>query len=269
VVSVDHATSIRREIEDAHTVVLSFPKAGRSWLCYFLARYVAARTGERFDLDLVTTGRELPHVRFTHEHIDVFGDTVAPPRLLDESLLMRRRIVVLVRDPRDSLVSYWHQKRLRERRPVPPALELFADSPVYGIERVSRATSLLLDLHDAHPGDKLLVTYEALVADPARRLTEVLRFALDGRPLDRRCLDAALEASRFERMRSWERSLGAREARLVSANRFGGSGGDAAFKVRRGEPGAFATEMSPALQRHVARLPHTAALLRRLAALAA
>jgi sulfotransferase family protein len=265
------AAEIRREIGNANTVVLSFPKAGRSWVCYFLARYVTERTGGLLDLDVLPDGREIPPVRFVHEHIDVFEDAPAPVRLLNEELLMRRRIVVLARDPRDSLVSYWHHKRVREQRPVPTRLELFADCPVYGIERISQSTALLLDLYDNHPGDKLLITYEDLISEPARRLPQILRFSLDGRPLDEQSCRNALEASRFENMREWERGLTAEEARTRYDSRFGrrqdGALEDAHFKVRRGKVGAFRTEMSPELHRHVIGLPHTADLLGRLAGL--
>jgi hypothetical protein len=264
-----HAASIRLEIESARTVHLSFPKAGRSWVCYFLARYVAERTGGPFDLDLLAEGGEIPPIRFLHEHADVFGDAPSPARLLNRELLMQRRIIVLVRDPRDSLVSYWHQKRVREQRPVPARLELFADCPVYGIERISHGTALLLDLYDRHPGEKLLASYEDLVRDPERRLREILLFALDGRPLNERCFRRAAAACSFERMREWERGLTPEEARDCYANRFGAgdrAGDDAQFKVRRGEVGGFQTELSPELQRRVVRLPRTAALLERLAA---
>jgi hypothetical protein len=262
------AARIRQEIEDADTVVLSPPKAGRSWVCYFLARYVAERAGAPFGLGLLADGREIPPVSFVHEHWDVFESAPAPARLLNEELLVQRRIVVLVRDPRDSLVSYWHHKRVREGRPVPARLELFADCPVHGIERISQATAILLDLCDTHPGDKLLVTYEDLVSEPAGRLREVLRFSLDGRPLDEQSFRTALEASRFESMRDWERRLSPEDARTRYDSRFGrrreGAVENAHFKVRRGEVGAFETEMSPELHRHVTRLPHTAALLKRL-----
>jgi hypothetical protein len=265
------AARIRRGIVDAHTVGLSFPKAGRSWVCYFLAAYVAERTGGSLDLDLLAEGRELPPLHFVHEHIDVFGDAPAPVRLLNEEVLMRRRIVVLVRDPRDSLVSYWHHKRARDGRPVPTRLELFADCPVYGIERISQSTALLLDLYDRHPGDKLLITYESLISEPARRLPEILRFSLDGRPPDEQACRNALEASRFENMREWERGLSPEDARTRYDGRFGrrhdGALEDAHFKVRRGKVGSFRTEMSPKLQRHVTGLPHTAELLQRLAGL--
>jgi len=124
------AATIREEIERAVTVALSFPKAGRSWVCFFLAQYLSVRTGDPLDLDLLAPGRDLPPAVFLHEHIDVFEDVPGPPRLLNERLLLRRRLLVLVRDPRDSLVSYWYQKRLREARPVPACLDEVADSPV-------------------------------------------------------------------------------------------------------------------------------------------
>ena len=76
------AAVIRREMEEAETVMLSFPKAGRSWVCYFLARYVAELTGVPLDLNLLGASHALPPVAISHEHIDVFGDAPAPVRLL-------------------------------------------------------------------------------------------------------------------------------------------------------------------------------------------
>lgn len=262
------AATIRAQIERATTVALSFPKAGRSWVCFFLAQYLAERTNAPLHLDLLAPGHELPPIAFLHEHIDVFEDIVAPPRLLNERLLLRRRLLVLVRDPRDSLVSYWYEKRVREARPVPARLEEFAESAVYGIERISEGTNLLLDLYEAHPGDRLLVSYERLSEDPADRLRRVLSFALAGQPVDEMCLRKALEASSFPAMRDWERRLTRRDATRY-ADRFGprrdGLVTDGHFKVRRGTVGGFRTEMSPALQTYVAGLPRTAALLNRLA----
>ena len=266
-----HAALIRREIAAARTVVLSFPKAGRSWLCYFLARYLAEQNGEPLDLELLAPGRGIPPLVFVHEHADVFQDRWAPARLLHEDLLVRKRIVVLARDPRDSLVSWWHHKRVREGRPVPAGLDAFADCPVYGIERIAECTALLLDLYERHPGDKLLVTYECLAADSDTRLREALCFALDGRPLDERPCRAALEASRFENMREWERGLTPVEARTRYDSRFGprreGELDEGHFKVRRGAVGGFETEMSADLRRRVTGLPHTAALIERLGGL--
>lgn len=261
------AATIRAQIERAMTVALSFPKAGRSWICFFLARYLAERTGGPLDLDLLAPGHEVPPIAFLHEHIDVFEDIVAPPRLLNERLLLRRRLLVIVRDPRDTLVSYWYEKRVREARPAPARLEEFAESPVYGIERISEGTNLLLDLYEAHPGDRLLVSYERLREDPADRLRRVLSFALAGPPIDETSFQEALGASSFAAMRDWERRLTRRDATRY-ADRFGprqeGPLTDGHFKVRRGTVGGFRTQMSPALQSHVARLPRTAALLNRL-----
>jgi hypothetical protein len=262
------AASIRRQIQSAATAGLSFPKAGRSWVCYFLARYLAQRSGGQLELDLLMNRRELPPIAFMHEHIDVFEDVVGPCRLLNEQLLRRRRLLVLVRDPRDTLVSYWYQKRVRERRAVPRRLELFAESPVYGIERISQSTNLLLDLYDNHPGDRLLVSYESLRRDPNSGLMSVLRFVLDGRPVDKPSYRRALRASEFQAMREWERGLTRRDARAQYDGRFGplrgGTLADAHFKVRRGEVGGFKAEMSCELQQHVSSLPHTRALLERL-----
>jgi hypothetical protein len=262
------AAAIQAQIGRATTVVLSFPKAGRSWICFFLAQYVAQLTGDPLDLDLLVGRHELPPIAFLHEHIDVFEDVIGPARLLNEQLLLRRRLVVLVRDPRDTLVSYWYQKRVREGRHVPARLEEFADSRVYGIERISQGTNLLLDLYETHPGDSLSVSYERLFEDPAAGLRRVLSFALDGRPMDEASFHKALERSSFEAMRDWERRLTPRDAARY-AERFGprqaGQLTDGHFKVRRGRVGGFKAELPVELQTYVEGLPHTAALLKRLA----
>jgi hypothetical protein len=195
----------------------------------------------------------VPPIAFVHEHtVDVFENVAAPCRLLNEQLLRRRRLMVLVRDPRDTLVSYWYQKRVRERRPVPQRLERFANCPIYGIERISQSTTLLLDLYDTHPGDRLLVLYEDLRRDPDREFASALRFVLGGRPVDEPSRRHVLHASEFEAMREWERQATCRHARVGYDGRFGPLDGgpleDGHFKVRRGEVGGFKAEMSRELR---------------------
>jgi hypothetical protein len=262
------AAVIRSRIKRAETVLLSFPKAGRSWLRYFLAAYVANRTMQPLSLNLAD-GSELPPLEVTHDHIEVFQNAPARARLINEDLLKRRRVVVLVRDPRDSLVSYWHQKRDREQRPVPDRLDVFADCQVYGIERISRCTALLLDFHHRHPGESLLVRYEDVVDRPVSELTRVLRFVAGPNRVDENALRAALEQSSFAAMRKWERQLTREEAREQYGDRFGSRARegeeDSHFKVRRGVVESHRSELPDALRHHVERLPHTRNLLERLA----
>jgi hypothetical protein len=255
---------IRLRIDRADVVVLTYPKAGRTWVRYFLARYFAAANGQPLTLDLRQGD---PAVEFSHDYFEVFQNAPGRPHLLNEDLLRARRIVVIARDPRDTLVSFRYRKRYREARAALESLDVFADSPVYGIERQAEFVNLLIDLHDSHPGDKLLVTYEDLNADPVNGLRRVLEFVLGDRPIREPAFQEALAAAGFEEMQTWERTLSTDAAESEFAQRRGPQRDDPdprAMKVRRGVVGGFADEMSPELLRRVGQAPHTKHLIERL-----
>ena len=98
----------RARLKDA--VIVSFPKAGRTWL--------------RMMLDEL----ELP-VAHTHA-----GAKRA--ELPERTAFVDKRVVLLIRDPRDTVVSAYHQETKRVDQKYPGSISDFIRDPRMGIERI-------------------------------------------------------------------------------------------------------------------------------------
>lgn len=230
--------SYRRARTDVY--LLSFPKCGRTWLRVMLGRTFQLHYGLPADVDLVELhhlaelDRRVPCVAATH---DDDAQWKAPEDVdADKSRYRGAPVVLLVRDPRDVIVSLYHQRRGRNGG-YTGSLDQFLD------ERVGGFASLLA-FYDAwaaelaSPGT-LLVRYEDLHARPAAELRRVLDFiGLTDVP-DTVVADA-VEYGSFENMRRLEET----EAFATEKLRPGTAGDVATYKTRKGRVGGYRDELT-------------------------
>jgi hypothetical protein len=204
-------------------VVVSTPKSGRTWLRYMLDR-----------LGL--------HVQYTH----AFGRLEVPKDLPP-------RLILLHRDPRDTVVSAWYQ-HCKRRRDYSGDLSSFLRDPALGIEQ--RILFNLFWAEQAFARGGCVISYEALHADTATELARVARF-VGGCDPDPACITAAVESGAFEQMRALEAS-GVGAALYGNALRPVDPSDPESYKTREGKVGgwvshfdaceaAFADEL---IQRH-------------------
>lgn len=224
----------RYRLARADVVLVSYPKAGRTWLASMIghvlrARYalrdVAANEIESMrDID-----RRVPRIFRTHEDVR-FG--MSPAELeRDKRRYARHDVILLVRDPRDIVVSHHHHHRHRMRATAGD-LDAFVLSPA-GIANVIAFHQHWRDgLHA--PRRVLVVRYEALHEDAARELRRVMAFlGVDG--ITEAMIDAAVTASGFEVMQAIERSGTSPTWALRSLD----PANVDALKVRRGRVGGY------------------------------
>lgn len=215
----------QRQWEGAHTCVISFPKSGRTWLHVMLAR-LARGAQVPFVLDI-------PGVLFTHDD----ADKPALPLRADFDRYAERRVVLLVRDPRDVLVSYFAHRTRRDRT-YEGTLAAFVREPGYGAERIVAFLAAWWR-HRAVPRGFLLVRYEDLHAEPRKELERIARFL--GLPHGAAELEEAAAFGAFDRMAEMERAGAFADTRL----RPGGAGDPESYKVRRGEVGGWIAALAP------------------------
>jgi hypothetical protein len=153
----------RRRRTDVYLV--SFPKCGRTWLRVLVGRAFQQHFGLPADANLVELHRlaefdsRVPCVLATH---DDDAQWKAPEQVgRDKQQYRGTRVILLVRDPRDVIVSLYHQKRDR-RQGYDGSLGEFLEDRVGGFES-------LLCFYDAWvagldvPDAVLVVRYEDLV----------------------------------------------------------------------------------------------------------
>jgi len=169
----------RRRRSDA--LLVSFPECGRSWLRVMVGRAFQLHFGLPDHTDLSELGRlteldrRVPGVLVTHDD-DAHSKPPAEVER-DKSRYRHRRVVLLVRDPRDVIVSLYHQLSARRDR-YHGTLAEFVNQPVGGF-------ASLLAFYDAWaaaldvPAALLVVRYEDLHARPEAELAQVLAFEPD------------------------------------------------------------------------------------------
>jgi Sulfotransferase domain len=137
------------------------------------------------------------------------------------------KVVYLLRDPRDVMISFYHYRHTRERSYSGSLQEFLRSDDHYPCRWDEHVAGWLLDGVKANV---CLIRYEEMQRETSAALRRVLDFA------EVRCTDAelerAVEASRFEQMRSAEEQY--KSPPVADSN---------GIFVRRGKVGGYADEL--------------------------
>lgn len=202
---------------------ISYPKSGRTWL--------------RYMLNLV--GHD-SSVAFHHDTFE-FNDGTLPIHDFDIGKRLERYrpddlIVYLDRDPRDVIVSLYHQVtgRFRDFFDYRGDISAFVRDDYFGAGVLAKFRSAWKTILSERP--YLHISYEQLHQDPHATLKAVLSYF--DLACDEQCIAEAVSRGQRESMRQVELSGTFSEPWLRPRN--------GAPKVRRGEIGAFRDELSDA-----------------------
>ena len=230
--------SLRHWVPRKASFVISYPKAGRTWLRLMIASAISQATGSKLSLtlaDQADPSRGIPFLVFTH---DGAGLTHSRPLATDKRQYRGKTVLLLVRNPRDIVVSHYFQATLRKRRrPQVPSLDAFIRGPL-GIDRVLTFMNAWASSRDV-PARFHLVRYEDFHRDALARLRECVDF-LQIQDLSDAHLAAAVEMARYERMRELESTGALADPRLSP----GDPDDPESFKVRRGKVGGYVDYLS-------------------------
>lgn len=225
----------------ATVLLISYPKCGRTWLTMLLARALAAHAG-RDDVDYLAN--DLPRgknagegtIRISHDDNPHWKTARGLAR--SKRRYRAKKIILLVRDPRDVVVSMYFERSRRERAYAGTLHDFLHES------RGSLDTILayynIWARERTRPRDFCLVRYEDLKVDAAREARRILRFA--GFELEDALVEEAVRFASFENMRAMETGNVLDSGRLRARDP-----NDAeSFKTRKAKVGGFVDYLSPA-----------------------
>jgi hypothetical protein len=219
----------RRALRPSDVLIVGYPRSGTTWLGFMLANATKPDLDE--ELSLKTFGRYVPDVNdlyfWGQEHADELT-ALKDPRLLRVHAPYDAafpRVVYVIRDPRDTLVSYFHF--LRYVRPGTAATlpEFVADESAWPVPWDQHVLGWL---RADHP-PRLVVRYEEMHEQPFEVLARVAAFT--GLAVSDERVAAAVEESSFDRMRGAEERGSVWEV------------GARGREVRRGAVGAWRDEL--------------------------
>jgi hypothetical protein len=179
----------------------------------------------------------VPRLLSTH---DGYKKGLEPAEVqLDKSRYRRKRVILLVRDPRDVLVSLYFQDRYRRETSV--GLEL---ADLVHTERDGLRTIIAFynswAVGAKVPRDLLVVRYETLKADAVGELRRIFSF-LEVPWVTDALLEEAVSFASLQNMRQLERA----DALNSTALRPTDATNPDSFKVRRGKVGGYVDYLSP------------------------
>jgi hypothetical protein len=234
-----------KKLQNTEGVIVSFGKSGRTWLRVLVWRYFAKKNGlesesiSGFD-EFRTQNPNVPVLFFTHDNY--LKDYTGHDRKAE--LYAGKRVVLLVRDPRDTAVSQFFQwkHRIVPRKKVINGYPLeevdlhgFITGEQSGIPKIIAFMNAWANEIRRMP-DVLVVRYEDLRADTKGQLARVLAFF--GQKATEAELDDAVKFASVDNMRRMElenasKATAHRSLKPADAN------DPSSFKVRRAKVGGW------------------------------
>ncbi len=174
--------------------------------------------------------RDIPYIL---QHHDGGPEFLLPEELSDDKSEYRgRKVIFMVRDPRDVLVSSYFQKTRRNLN-YEGTLEEYVHERRGGIETITAFYNIWARNRDA-PKAFLLVRYEDFHTNPAMELRRVLDFSGLGHIPDT-VIEEAVEYARFDNMRKLESTNALGTSALAARDHQD----EASYKTRKGEVGGY------------------------------
>ncbi len=202
-----------KKLERSDWVLMSWGKSGRTWLRVMMSRAYTLKAGlpasELLDFDnLRDRDPSLPAVFFTHNNYlrDYTGNQTS------KAHFKGKRIVLLVRDPRDVAVSQFFQWQFRMR----PNKKFINDYPPHGADidtwnfvldkdaGLPRVIDYFNGWADAIPElkDVLVVRYEDMRTEPAKVLADIMAFT--GTDVTPEQVQEAVDFAAYDNMKKME-----------------------------------------------------------------
>jgi hypothetical protein len=194
---INHALIRKRESDQ---YIVAFPRSGSTWLRTVLAALIDREKG----FEPAVFNRLIPSVGVYN--LSLIG-SLPDPRLIFSHTVFRhslRRVVYLVRDGRDSIVSFYHMETTRSGISLsfPEWFNLYCLRR-FGPRWDNNVESWLTHGRDYLRDNMLFVKFEELKKDPVSQIQKITSFL--NMPSDEQAISRALDAASIENAREREK----------------------------------------------------------------
>ena len=187
--------------------LISYPRSGSNWFRFLIANAVKTHYNIQREVNFFSIQDIIPEIRISkHKYLQnirydgIFGQAGLPRIIKSHSYYnpYYLRVFLLVRDPRDVCVSYYHFLRDRKRIPEDYQICDFCKHKKYGIEAwVKHTESWYLN---ARQGQIIqLFRYEDLLENAKKELTRIMD--LLGITANDNALEEAVSLSSIEKLK--------------------------------------------------------------------
>lgn len=230
---------------------VSFPKSGRTWLHLILARIYSDLTG--LDIKLLLNAddamlkdkvKPYPYIKFSHGYKN---SGISQGEVFPEHYYKDTKIILMVRDPRDVVVSHYYHEKYHFKSFEGTISEFIryqydVNKPDPGKRKARFGILPIINYMNAWQGnfhileDYFMLTYEDMKKEPLLYLNELCQYL--GLPVNNISLHDVIDYCSFKNMRKLE------EASNLEWNGLEPSDSQQGFKTRKGKAGGFRDELS-------------------------
>ena len=209
--------------------LISFPKTGRTWLMYMINKM---HNNEILKNNFIISEHDNSEIilenGYRNNPLDLFNYS-------KRYKYRRAKVIYLVRDPRDVVVSHFHQITKRSENPFFfKSISSFISDEIIGFNRIIYYYNLWFKNKNI-PKDFLLVKYEDLISNGVYELKRISKFL--GLDISNDYIRSIYEASTANKMRDKEL-----KGELMNSNFFGNEKNY--LKVRKASVGSYKEELS-------------------------
>ncbi len=229
-----------RLFQSVDAFLISYPKCGRTWLRMLLGKYVIGENGVGDPLEIL----ELTSAHPSFSTLEVSHDDYPQLKRADKIFTNKqayagKKVIFLVRDPRDVLVSYYFQYTRRGAKQLANDREFNGTPSEFICHEIGGLQSLVAFYNvwaknRSVPADFLLITYEDMIKNARTVLSQTVEFL--GWPMrDSELIDDIVAFGSFDNMRRLEETNALNNERLKAPD----DGDRESFKVRKGKVGGY------------------------------
>ena len=218
------------QYQTADIFIVGYPKSGNTWF-QNLASGIVYGVDPRFSPPVLVDDL-VPDV-----HYKKYYRRYSTPMYFKSHFLPQaayRRVVYLVRDGRDAMVSYFHYLEGTQKRKIDFLKMVTTGAELFPGKWHQHVEAWMANPHGA---EMMIIKYEDLILDPLPQLEKFCQFASLER--DKSFLEHVIEASDFNSLRKKEAAMGMGRTDWPAGKSF----------FRRGKVGSYRDEMPEAVQR--------------------
>ena len=219
-------------------VIVSFQKCGKTWLRMMLSRVLSEKFNIKkimLDLQYMTLFKKgAPNILISH------GGSIKDNNNINfQKIFKNKKIIFLVRDPRDIVVSLYHGSRTRDKTYDGGNISTFIRDGNSGFSKIINFMNAWAnDLQNRNRDNYIIIKYENLKKDAARELRRIFNFMeLD---IEDHYLHEAVNYGSFDNMRKLEVQQEIKDYRMLPGN----LNDPNSFRTRKGKIGSHKEELS-------------------------
>ncbi len=236
---------------DADVYIISYPKSGRTWLRVLLGKALCLKFGlpDEMMLDTyrLTAAAGILRAHFIHDFSEILTGFPYHRLPTAKTEFARKKVVLIVRDIKDVLVSSYFQATRRTNK-YQGSISDFIRSEKFGVRKVAAFYNTWHSNRHV-PEEFLLLRYEEMHQNPADALARTLR-VIGVEEIESDILKQAVDFARFENMKKMEAEGYFKDPKMQPAN----ARDEESFKVRKGIVGGYAAYLSEADIQYIDRV---------------